>query len=366
MIELKAPIIVDFEITNRCPYRCIFCEADIPNIKSINEMSTKHCLYVLEKLAKAEVFDVFLTGGEPLMRDDLPKLIKHCFNIGLEPCISTNAFYLDEERLEKIVNAGLDHIQISIQGPELIHESIVKKPGSYSRVMKNLEKAIEIGCRVEVTCVGLKENFKYIPILLKEVASVGVRKFRVLRYVPSHRKDMLKHIPPREIVMKYIPIIKETAKKHNIDLLLGTPPGLYPSSYSSVDMIYEGVHPTIYTCPAGKTEFDILPNGDVYPCMSFKNKPEMYCGNILEKSVYELWNSKPMRMLRQLTPADYTGICGQCKRKWTCYSCRCVAYNLTGDLYGDDLTCYIVREKLGLIETEEDSLEALDFHCKCE
>ena len=203
-------------------------------------------------------------------------------------------------------------------------------------------------------------------ILLKELASVGVRKFRVLRYVPSHRKDMLKHIPPREIVMKYIPIIKETAKKHNIDLLLGTPPGLYPSSYSSVDMIYEGVHPAIYTCPAGKTEFDILPNGDVYPCMSFKNKPEMYCGNILEKSVYELWNSKPMRMLRQLTPADYTGICGQCKRKWTCYSCRCVAYNLTGDLYGDDLTCYIVREKLGLIETEEDSLEALDFHCKCE
>ena len=78
----------------------------------------------------------------------------------------------------------------------------------------------------------------------------------------------------------------------------------------------------------------------------------MYIGNILESSVTELWNHPKMVMLRKLTPADYTGICGQCERKWTCYSARCIAYNLTGDLYGDDLSCYIVRDELEVKKNE--------------
>ena len=344
VLELKAPLMVDFEITNRCSYKCFFCEGDIPNVRDVPELSTRECFHVFEKLSDEEVISVFLTGGDPLLRFDLPDLIKYCFNIGLEPCVSTNLFSLDEANLEKLIKAGLKQLQVSIQGPDGIHESMVGKTKSYSIVMKNLEKVKEAGIKVEVVCVGLKENLKYIPSFIRELGSLGIKYFRILRYVPAHRRELLKHIPPKELVEDCVPKITKAAKEYKVDTLLSFCPGLIASPSN----LFEGFHPVTLTCPAGKTEFTILPNGDVYPCMNFKNKPEMHVGNILESSVAELWNHPKMVTLRRLTPADYTGICSQCERKWTCYSARCIAYNLTGDLYGDDLSCYIVCEKLGL------------------
>ena len=342
--ELKAPFIVDFEITQRCPYRCFFCEADVPNIKPASELSTDEILRILEKLSKEEVPNVFFTGGEPLLRSDLPDLIRYSSNLGLDPCISTTAFNLDEYKLKQLIDAGLDSMQVSIHGPKGIHEAVVGGDGSYEIVMNNLKMVVEAGVRVEIACVGLRENIEHIPTLIRELAPLGVPFFRVLRYVPGHRKEMLEHIPPRRLVEKCIPEINRAAKEHGIDIALGFCPG----TEGSTTHLVKGIHPVAFACPAGKTSFAIMPNGDVYPCIFFKNRPEMLCGNILRDSVSEVWNNPRMVMFRRLTPGDYTGICGRCERKWLCYSARCVAYNLTNDLYGDDLSCYIAREKLGL------------------
>jgi len=342
--ELRAPFIVDFEITHRCPYKCFFCEADVPNIKPASELSTDEILCILKKLSKEEVPNVFLTGGEPLLRSDLPDLIRYSSNSGLEPCISTTILPLDESKLLRLVDAGLDSMQVSIHGPKGIHEAVVGSNGSYETVMNNLKMVVEAGVRVEIACVGLRENIEHIPTLIRELASVGVSFFRVLRYVPGHRKEMLEHIPPRRLVEKCIPEINLAAKEHGIELALGFCPG----TEGSKTHLVKGIHPVAFACPAGKTSFAIMPNGDVYPCIFFKNRPEMLCGNILRDSVSEVWNNPRMVVFRRLTPGDYNGICGSCERKWLCYSARCVAYNLTNDLYGDDISCYIAREKLGL------------------
>jgi radical SAM protein with 4Fe4S-binding SPASM domain len=342
--ELKAPFIVDFEITQRCEYRCFFCEADVPSIKPASELKNDEILRILEKLSKAEVPNVFFTGGEPLLRTDLPELIMYCSNLGLDPCVSTNVFSLEESKLQQLVDAGLNSMQVSIHGPEGIHDAVVGKDGAYTIVISNLKRLVEAGVRVEIACVGLRENLEYIPTLIREVASRGVPFFRLLRYVPGHRKEMLEHIPPRRLVEKCIPEINRAAKEYDIDIALGFCPG----TGGSTTHLVKGIHPIAFTCPAGKTSFAIMPNGDVYPCIFFKNRPEMFCGNILRDSVSEVWNNPRMVMFRRLTPGDYTGICGHCERKWLCYSARCVAYNLTNDLYGDDLSCYITHEKLGL------------------
>jgi len=344
MLKLKSPIIVDFEITDKCSYNCFFCEADIPNKSGIQLLTTEECFLILDKLANAGVFYVFLTGGEPFLRDDLPEIVKHCLDIGLDPCISTNGFYLPQSVVQKLYSVGLKHIQVSIHGPEGIHDSIVGIPNSFHTVLNNLKKLLSIGFSVEIACVGLRENFAFIPKLMEQVALMGVKHFRILRYVPGYRRTMLEHIPPRELVRETIPKIKEIACKHEIDLMLNTCPGLSLSR----PHIFEGIHPFNFMCPAGKVEFTILPNGDVYPCTFFRYKSEMFVGNILESDVPELWNHPSMVKLRELTPNDYKGICGNCDRKWFCYSARCVAYNLADDLYGDDLSCYIVREKMKL------------------
>jgi len=343
MIELEAPFMVDFEVTNRCPYRCIFCEGNLPNIQGVNELTTTKCFYIFEKLSKAGILGIFLTGGEPFDRPDIFDLIKFCFDVGLEPTISTNGFHLNEATIDRIPKTGLKHIQVSIHGYKDIHDSLVRVCGAYDIVLKNLIKLIESSIDVEIACVGLKENFESIPNLLNDLASIGIKKFRILRYMPAHTKEMLQHIPSIKVIMDTMPKITEIAKKNNITLFSSFCPGLV----SDPRLIYESIHPMALTCPAGKSEFAILPNGDVYPCVNLKDNSSMYIGNILKDEVKEIWNHPTMIKLRKLTPKDYTGICGRCKKKYACYSARCIAFNLTGDIYGDDLSCYIVRKKLG-------------------
>lgn len=343
MLELKLPFMVDFELTNRCPYKCVFCEADIPNNSMNDEMSTTECFQVFDKLSQAGVLGVFLTGGEPFVRDDLPDIIKYCFSVGLEPTVSTSSFGVSDEMIDLVIGAGLTHLQISIHGYGDVHNSVVKTHGAYDKVLEGLENILKKNIDIEIACIGLKENFESIPQLLSDLVSLGVRKFRILRDMTAHSKEMLDQIPPRKMVIDTMTKITAIAQEHNVDLL----PSFCPGLVSDPRTIYAGTHPMALTCPAGKTEFAILPNGDVYPCINFKNNPAMYAGNILKDDLFALWNHPKMKQLRQLTPMDYTGTCGECEKKNVCYSARCVALNLTGDLYGDDLSCYLVREKLG-------------------
>lgn len=344
MIELEVPFMVDFEVTNRCPYRCFFCEANLTNIKRVDELSTNECFYIFEKLSKAGVLAIFLTGGEPFNRPDILDLIKFCFTVGLEATISTNGFCLNESIINDITKTGLNHIQISIHGYKNVHDSIVGVQGAYDVVLKNVKKLLETGIDVEIACVGLKENFDSIPYLLNDLSAIGIKKFRILRYMPAHSKEMLLHIPSKTVINDTMPKIVEIANRNCITLFSSFCPGFT----SDPRLIYENVHPMALTCPAGKSEFSILPNGDVYPCVNLKDKSTMYIGNILRNGITEIWNHPTMLKLRTLTPKDYTGICGECIKKYACYSARCVAFNLTGDIAGDDLSCYIVREKLGL------------------
>ena len=114
---------------------------------------------MLDAVAEAGVFAIFLTGGEPFAREDAPALIKRCFEVGLEPTVSTNGFYLTDETMEAVIKTGLTHLQVSIHGYAHIHDTIVGMPGAYSRVLRNLENAIRAGLDIEVACVGLKDNF---------------------------------------------------------------------------------------------------------------------------------------------------------------------------------------------------------------
>ncbi len=343
VISLSAPIMVDFEVTNSCPYRCFFCEGDIPKNKKVEQLDTSGCIQVLEKISNSGVLNVFFTGGEPLLREDLPLLIKTAYSFGLEPSVSTTLYPLNPKKLEKLVDSGLKNIQVSMQGIEHIHNDIVGRQSSYSRVVNNLKQLLKTDIRVDIASVGLKENLPYIPDFIREIGRLGIKYFRLLRFVPSHGKDQLDHIPSRQSVEKYMMEIRKASEESSVSFLLSFCPGL-SSNFPSY--LFESVHPSTQTCPAGKTEFTITPNGDTYPCVSLKGSLEFRTGNILENTVSEIWNHPAMKMMRELTPADYNGSCGECERKWTCYSARCVAYNLTGDVKGDDLSCYLIREEL--------------------
>jgi MoaA/NifB/PqqE/SkfB family radical SAM enzyme len=276
--SLQKPFLVSFEVTSQCDLECSFCSAQLSKYPR-EDLPTKSVLEIITKIANEDIYSIFLTGGEPLMRSDLPLIINECLNYGMNVSLSTNGIEASKKIVKMIASTGLEEVQVSIHAPNEIHDELVRVNGAVKRSFEGMRNLIDAGIRVTVASVATRMNYYLLPELAEQVAEMGAKYFRVLRLMP-HSYDMLQQIVP----------------------------------YNEMRKLVERL---------------------------------IRCGNILSESFSEIWNSKPMSLLRSATPDNFHGRCGDCELKWSCYSARCVAYNLGGDILGDDISCYRIAEERG-------------------
>src|SRR5438270_6884228 len=112
---LPNPLALIAEITHRCPLHCVYCSNPLQMASAKSEFSTEEWIRVFEQAAKLGVLHLHLTGGEPLARTDLTELIAGAHAAGLYTNLITSGIGLSETRLAALVEAGLDHIQLSFQ-----------------------------------------------------------------------------------------------------------------------------------------------------------------------------------------------------------------------------------------------------------
>jgi AdoMet-dependent heme synthase len=335
--SLKKPFIVNFEVTSQCGQECTFCCAQLSKYRR-EDLPTAHVLEIISRIARDGISSIFLTGGEPFLRKDLPLLVKECIDHRMNVSLSTNGTEASSEIAESIKSAGLEEVQVSIHAPDETHDEIVGVQGAALRSFSGLQNLVRAGLRVTVAAVATRANYSRLPELAQKVAKMGAKHFRVLRLMP-HSYDMLKQIVPHremQTLVKRLMLLGEKLEGFTIEI--HSPPGFSDlSTYEPRE--YKILHPLCHTCTAGKLSMAILSNGDCVPCLELK-APEFICGNIVRDSLSAVWDSKPMSLLRSATPDRYHGKCSECEFKWTCYSARCVSYNLRGDVLGDDESCY--------------------------
>ena len=109
------PLALIAEITHRCPLHCVYCSNPLEMVRAQSELATEAWVRVFQEAAQLGVLHLHLTGGEPLARTDLAELITAAHSAGLYTNLITSGVGLSEDRLQQLVNAGLDHIQISFQ-----------------------------------------------------------------------------------------------------------------------------------------------------------------------------------------------------------------------------------------------------------
>lgn len=337
--RLEKPFHVNFEITNSCNFNCSFCSAQLSKYQK-PDLSTQDVCNIISILADEGVYALFFTGGEPLLRDDLPIFVKQALDYGMNVCISSNAAVASKEKAKQLVDAGLDEIQVSIQAPDTTHDNIVGVDGAIKMAFNGLQNLIDVGLGVIVASVGTRKNYQTLPSLADKVAHLGGICYRVLRLIPTS-KDALQDMIPYEGLEWLVTEMINRIEKGKITIDIHTPPGFVSHGYHNPGEYPQLLHAFTGICTAGKTTMAILPNGDCIPCIEFKN---FMCGNILKQSLDEIWNAEPMKLLKNVTPDKYQGICGECSYKWTCYSARCIAYRFD-HLYGDDFSCYKVRRQ---------------------
>ena len=121
MTAIAAPIGMLAELTHRCPLHCPYCSNPIELDKRSAELDTGTWLRVLSEAAQLGVVQVHLSGGEPTARKDLEAIVRHCAGLGIYSNLITSGIGLDERRLTTLVEAGLDHVQLSFQAttPEM-------------------------------------------------------------------------------------------------------------------------------------------------------------------------------------------------------------------------------------------------------
>jgi len=338
MVELSSPISVTFEVTPKCGLDCFFCSQRLTGHTGPeylkNMLTTEEILRTVDKLGDANLLDILITGGEPLSRKDLPLVIRRCKGYGIYTEVVTNAHHASEKMSYDLADAGLEWIQVSLEGTEEIHDRITNRPGSYRRTMEGIRN-LKGHMDVVLSSVVTMQNYRALPQLLEMIGQEElITSYRTLRLMPLSREILSQVVPPKDIKEINKEIIR-IGEKYNIELM---------DLYCGLEKTKRQTLHSQNVCRAGKTEFSILSDGTVVPCIGFRGK-ELAFGNILEDEIEDLWNHPIMKEFRELRPNKYDGECGRCSSKDTCYSCRAIAYNLTGSIYGDDVSCYDLLEK---------------------
>ena len=183
-----APYRLDLALTYRCNNDCSHCynvehPALTPNPSPDGrgegvrgELSTGDWKLVLDKAWEMGVPHIIFTGGEPTLREDLPELIAHAEQNGQITGLNTNARRLsDAKYVEKLVAAGLDHVQITLESSEMeIHDRMVRSKGAFPQTVKGLKNVLASRLYVMTNTTMLRTNVQTIPATLDFLAELGV------------------------------------------------------------------------------------------------------------------------------------------------------------------------------------------------
>ncbi len=175
-----------WHITKRCNLLCKYCSTN-SSIKADYGPSHAEAKRIVDMINRSEVAYVSLIGGEPLIREDIIDIIMQMKD-GIAISIDTNGILL-QEKLKREVYNKIDHVNISVDGPSSIHNSM---RGGYAKVIENMKWAVKNGIRVGSTITISEYNIDYLEQTVRELASIGVQTigFNRIRGLGRNLKDM--------------------------------------------------------------------------------------------------------------------------------------------------------------------------------
>ncbi len=326
-------------LTKRCNLQCEHCYANsVQALNDPDELSTKELFGIIDQLAEMSVNEIFFTGGEPLMRSDIVDILHYTFSKGIRILISTNGILLGERFLSKVQDVDFKLFQISLDGPEQVHDSI-RGPGKFKRTIKALKLASSCLKRnVAVGTVLSSRNADCIGQTMELAYEAGANVFALMILIVSGRATQV--LDPSalqltsaldDIFKVYRQLSPQMRFAHNTTI----PPALYPP-----DLIETGLHTQCALCSFPYT-VGIEANGDVAPCDGFFGPYNFVAGNLRQHSLKDLWENSPLfDRVRTAGPDFLSGVCSLCRYRDFCGGgCRASAFITGGHINASDPSC---------------------------
>jgi pyrroloquinoline quinone biosynthesis protein E len=327
---LSNPLALIAEVTHRCPLHCVYCSNPLELAGTKEELSTEEWTSVFEQSGKLGMLHAHFTGGEPLARPDLTELISAARSAGLYTNLITSGLGLNEQRLQALVSAGLDHIQISFQDSR--EEAANWIAGAKAHAHKiALSRAIR-GHKIAFTVnlVVHRQNLDHLEEMIAFIEQLNPERVEIAhtQYYGWALANRAALMPTHGQLEKAVAIVAEAEKR-----LAGR------IRIDSVVPDYYAKYPKACMGGWGRRLMLINPAGKVLPCHAAEVLPGLTFENVREKTLEWIWQESTS--FRRFRGEDWMPEpCRSCDRRGEDFGgCRCQAFLLAGDALVTDPAC---------------------------
>ncbi|MCU7646255.1 heme d1 biosynthesis radical SAM protein NirJ [Pseudomonas piscis] len=354
------PPVVIWNLLRRCNLTCKHCYATSADSVFRDELDTPAALQVIDDLAEAGVKVLILSGGEPLLRDDLFQLSAHARAHGMFVALSSNGTLIDESNIEQVSAADFDYVGISIDGLQDTHDSFRQLKGSFARSLKAMRLCRERGIRVGMRTTLTRDNHQQLPELLALMRDLDVQKFYLshLNYSGRGKRsrglDAHLQMSREAMALLFDRAWEDIAQGRDSDfvsgnndadaiLLLHWTRRQLPGQYPQLEQMLRAWGGNA----SGSGIANIDNTGEVHPDTYWWQHS---VGNVRRTPFRTLWLEQPHALLRQLRqhPRAVTGRCASCRWLQICNGNTRTRAWAAGDLWGQDPGCHLSDEEIGL------------------
>jgi pyrroloquinoline quinone biosynthesis protein E len=344
---IPAPIGLLAELTHRCPLRCPYCSNPLELDRRSAELDTATWMRVLDEAAAIGILHVHLSGGEPTARSDIVEITAHCAKRGLYSNLITSGVGAALTRLDALSEAGLDHVQLSVQSVDAANaERIGGLKGALPQKRLFAEAVVRHGIPLTLNAVIHRGNIDEVEAMIALAVELGAKRLEIAhtQYYGWAYVNRAALMPKRADVDRSIAAVAAARERLKGQLVIDL---VVPDYYAAFPKACAGGW--------GRRLMNVTPNGRVLPCHAAETIPGLVFWNVTEHSLAEIWTESPAFNAYRGTDwmPEPCRSCDRKERDWG--GCRCQALALAGDAAATDPACSLspFHARIGALATAE-------------
>ena len=333
--ETFLPHVIAWNLTKRCNLTCAHCYIAAGSWHTAaGELSTKECHRVLDEILELNQSPMLiLSGGEPLLREDLEEIAQHGSSGGATVVIGTNGTRLSHVRIESLMKAGVSGVAISVDSLRSeYHDRFRHGAGALEDTLAAIDRVREHELDFVIQTSLTRGNRQELSELVSWAADKGAVSFNLYFLVPTGRAERMAGLaPPENEEVLHELVSLEATYRGRMMIRSKCQPQIM--RYVAEGDSQSGLLNYGTRCPCGVHYCRITPEGKLTPCPY----TPVVAGDLRENSFREIWEDSPV--FHTLRHGELGGKCGRCEYREICGGCRARAEAETGDLLGPDDSC---------------------------
>ena len=353
--RIEPPLALLAELTYRCPLRCPYCSNPLELAGSSAELATPVWLDVFAQAGRLGMLQVHLSGGEPAARRDLEALIQGARAAGLYTNLITSGLLLDRARLERLRQAGLDHVQLSVQDSEPTGaDRIAGFEGAHARKLAIAADIRAAGFPLTLNTVFHRQNIAHVPDVIELALALGAARLEVAhaQYYGWGLANRAALLPTRAQLEEATACVMAARERLKGRLVIDYVP---PDYYAR--------RPKACMGGWGRRFMVVAPDGAILPCHAARTIPDLEFANVRDTGLEDAWTRSTA--FTRFRGTDWMAEpCRSCDRREIDWGgCRCQALALAGAADTVDPACALspMHEALVALAEHESATPAPAF-----